>query len=651
MTPVPWITNKGGYLIHAKSRVIQELRTGGFDIQRGQIVSVLVRWLEVCQKWVIHIRGFCETFLISVSLPAQLAHQFNLLSWKITFEWMEGGKLTAGRYPRAPAYLRKAEAQGRLVRVPGYSFTASTLKTQVIDEEAKACVDEAVSKYSELDGCFDKWKISSDTNPVLDKDGLSKNQALQLQPPIQPSVGMRKKGFSPAQLLTMMVMMRALKSPRMESEPVIFSGVHYDERNEVPLGNKSAGQVPNVAGIGIRSKREMPVMVQLLIQQAHVLGKAFMQPIKYAEKLEIIKKMKDQPRCIYADTVLSSYVMQSMFPQIHAEKNIFLGDGTSSSWMGGNFYNMLFRLTDYLPDAAPMKERMDECARRGAHTSDKKGWDHRVSMLLKAYGLTALAATTEFDNFFVAVGAEVFASVICPLIGVSYDVAVMLYNLLSSGIPLTLLLNTLTHDATTDSFTIAALYHKDKAVDYLPTFDFRELEILNCNIKVGDDYLGVWNLYAPYLDRFIDSVWGCVTETAEKGNPVFELCQRYMDFENRTLKKDPSRTVGRMGIAPSSAEVLIESAKSAALGANQKIVCEVARDIAFAQRHRCGMVDPDSSHFLAEVRCGTGAFNPDVVDFVYRPAHDFVKKSLMERRAAREYGMSLDVLKACFGME
>lgn len=642
-----WLANQRGYLIDAKTQVVHELQKGGFAIQRRQVLSVLARRIKVSgkQKWVIHIRGFCEQFLIAVDTQFDLPRAFNLASWKITVEYMEGGAVKMAKYPQATAYLREAQNQGRIVRVPGHSFKATLAKEPLIDEECKRIVQEVVDSHEETAGCYDEWKLSSDCKPPLDKKGLNEGQRLQMEPMINPAERMRKAGLHPPAMLTMMTMLGALKKPRINNKLIVHQGLEYEDRFDTPLANRSPGQVPNVAGIGITSKRQLPVMTQLLMQKAHELGKAFMQTLKYAEKVEVIKQMKEQPRCVYADTVLSAYLLQSMFPQIHIDKNLFLGDATTMSWLSGDFFRVVYRLTDYMSETAGIRDRIAELLGRGSHLSDKKGWDHRVSMLLKAFGLTSLSSTTEFDNFFLAMGAEVFASVVCPIMGIANDIGVLIYNLLASGIPLTLLLNTKCHDATTDSFTVHAQYHKGTERDDLPEFDLKELEALNCNIKVGDDYLGVWNRYAPYLDAFIDKIWGCKTEGTTSPSKLFEICQHDLDFVNMTIRKNVRRTVGRLAAGVTNVETLVESCKSAALLANQAIVCEIAREVADRIKHRVGMTLGGSDHYNADVRAGAGVFDPQAVEELYKPDHSFVKKLFMERRCARNYGMCLELLK------
>lgn len=438
--------------------------------------------------------------------------------------------------PGVFSVLAEASANNRLVRVPGYDFSI----TNLADEPDGAFKKEIREAFPEVD--LDSYHLSSKIKgeaTVAKLRRLIHSQACEAERRVDEKTFICHWVLSIAQQITY-----DGKGGVLRTRPLPMESIPFIKLKDSSVGY--ANPAFNLSRRKIQSKREEAVSVRMQIEISERAGIVPMNVTKAAKKLEVIEKVskkakakgeKDQPkamRYIYCCNTMEfvSFYASGFYDLMAHGQNTH--DARLLPSGPGSYYELVQILSRSLPDDASFKQREDSLGEK-VFTCDFRGWEYKLGLYNKTmYFLGAVPTVTEIKYPYSLTGAV--ASVLCPIVGIEGELAIVAYDALPSGTLPTYDMNSTQNNFMTKDFA-----------NTVP--EGSRAEILD-TIKGGDDLVSRWHSKVDDMLSHYEGKFGM--EVAEVGENCF--LQRKVDFKNQRMVYPFERALNKIYHSPGSAE-------------------------------------------------------------------------------------------------
>jgi hypothetical protein len=323
--------------------------------------------------------------------------------------------------------------------------------------------------------------------------------------------------------------------------------VPEDKLENIPLKDASCAypdKAFNPDGVKITSKREEVILTkaQILISERYgIIPLNTYKPAKKGEVLETLGK-PDRSGCrspkdcryIYCCCTMEfmSFAANGLYDQMAGGQNT--SDARTLPTMGGMYHDLIHRLTRSVDGTFEEKEASLD---KEVFSIDFSGWEYRFGLFLKLmYFLGIMATLKEVKYPYSLTGA--IASVLCPIVVIDGDMAILAFDLMPSGTLPTLDLNCFGNNFITKSFIQDWIQKLEDAVKILDSK------------KHGDDLVSRLHQWIQQLQDYYEEVFGMKVAQVENNS----FLQRMVDFDNRVCVYPWERLLNKIYHSPGSQE-------------------------------------------------------------------------------------------------
>jgi len=438
--------------------------------------------------------------------------------------------------------IKRAEENGVLTRNINAHYKLSTLSPVVDCEVTKNMIEETVDEFDHREIYDDYIRTDEITDVDLHVEGLM--------------VHFSPEGNKPSYMTADDICDMILDSWVHEA-PVEGCEYHVSSFDPISLAmlKVESSSTGNFSEDPLK-KRSCGVETAGIVAMQAQTGLAKTSPYKSAEKLEVIKKYKHKNdpkrrrrkkvRTIQVDPADNALAAEAITGTAIRASNQLEGGSAIGVPTNGGYGMRLFRqLTRPLGDDLDLVEV--EAERRGLHESDMVAFEATqkpaTSLAYILWFISVLGSLAQAGH----VAANFFANYHMPHFSITDEAMYHKEGGVPSGTKLTAHGNTFRHRLLLVLFKFYVMGHdlylgkkdcpcqkcglmKDHP-DFGKKVDMIEVKLLMCAVKMGDDFLALWNDCSQFYDAFADNICGTVHTTERLG--LFEG-----SFLKRRFKKE-----------------------------------------------------------------------------------------------------------------